>query len=154
MQHCPHCGQPVPPRNPYLTVDVVIYHRRRGVVLVERARPPLGWALPGGFVDYGESVEEAARREVREETGLDVVLAGLVGVYSEPSRDPRFHTVSVVFAAPPPEDAQPHGGDDARSAVFFPLDALPPLAFDHRRILDDFVNSPLKVRLDDLCSTL
>jgi 8-oxo-dGTP diphosphatase len=86
---CPHCGRGAPrQRNPFPTVDVVVYDPARGVVLVERANPPHGWALPGGFVDLGESVPAAAVREAREETGLDVVLTGLVGVYSDPGRAP------------------------------------------------------------------
>ena len=81
------------PRNPAPTVDIVILAAGLGIVLVERKNPPPGWALPGGFVDYGESCEAAAVREAREETGLDVVLTGLVGVYSDPARDPRGHTM-------------------------------------------------------------
>lgn len=139
MPACPYCGREISPRNPYPTVDVVLYHPERGVVLVERANPPHGWALPGGFVDYGESVETAARREVLEETGIEVQGLVLLGVYSDPGRDPRFHTMSTVFVARVSDHASPRGGDDARCARFFPLQALPPLAFDHRQILEDFV---------------
>jgi 8-oxo-dGTP diphosphatase len=126
------------PRNPYPTVDVVIFDPSRGVVLIERKNPPHGWALPGGFVDYGETVETAAVREAKEETGLDVVLTGLLGVYSDPDRDPRMHTMSVVFTghAARPEAAK--AGDDAGNLRFFALDDLPDLAFDHAKILDDF----------------
>lgn len=141
MPVCPQCGAPIPQRNPYPTVDVVIFHPSRGVVLVERRNPPLGWALPGGFVDYGEPVEAAARREAWEETGLTVGELALLGVYSDPSRDPRFHTMSTVFVARAPEAAAPRGGDDARAARFFPLDAWPALAFDHGRILADFLRN-------------
>ena len=124
------------PRGPALTVDVII-ELEQGIVLVRRANPPLGWALPGGFVDYGESVEQAARREALEETGLDVDLVRLLGVYSDPSRDPRQHTVSVVFVAR--ALGQPRGGDDAAEAVACQRDALPgPLVFDHARILADY----------------
>lgn len=127
-------------RNPLPTVDVVIYHPQRGVVLVKRRNPPHGWALPGGFVDYGETVEHAARREALEETSLAVSLLGLVGVYSDPGRDPRGHTISTVFAARTDEPDAVLGGDDAAEARFFPLDALPePLAFDHASILEDFM---------------
>jgi len=93
-------------------------------------------------VDYGESVEQAAIREAREETGLDVRLSGLLGVYSDPGRDPRFHTVSIVFTAEVSADANPCAGDDAGQAEFFALNALPEqIAFDHRRIIDDYMRS-------------
>ena len=135
-------------RNPVPTVDVVILVPDAGpdggVVLVERRNPPPGWALPGGFVDYGETCEHAAEREAREETGLDVELTGLLGVYSDPARDPRQHTLSVVYAAQAPAGAEPRGGDDAARAQFFPLELLPEaLAFDHARIIADF-----RARLD------
>ncbi|GFK96034.1 Bifunctional NMN adenylyltransferase/Nudix hydrolase [Fundidesulfovibrio magnetotacticus] len=109
------------------------------MVLIERLNEPHGWALPGGFVDYGESVERAAVREAREETGLDVELTGLLGVYSDPRRDPRQHTLSVVFTALPEDMARLGAGDDAKRAAVFGLDALPaPLCFDHALILEDF----------------
>lgn len=126
------------PRNPYPTVDILIYVPDRGVLLIERKNPPHGWALPGGFIDYGESVETAAIREAREETGLDVVLTGLLGVYSAPDRDPRHHTMSVVYTAQAKDLSVLQAGDDAGNAIFYPLDALPPLAFDHARIIGDF----------------
>ena len=133
-------------RNPAPTVDLVIYDPARGVVLVERKNPPSGWALPGGFVDYGETCETAARREAKEETGLDVVLTGLVGVYSDPARDPRGHTMSVVYAAQARNPEALAAGDDAAKALFFPLEALPPLAFDHGRILGDFMSGIARLR--------
>lgn len=138
---CPHCGEAVQIyRNPVPTVDVVIHDPERGVVFIERANPPHGWALPGGFVDYGETVEAAAVREALEETGLEVALTGLLGVYSDPARDPRQHTLSVVFTARAREAAVPRAGDDAAKARFFPLDDPPEnLAFDHARILADYV---------------
>ena len=124
------------PRNPYLTVDVVV-EVDGGVVLIERANEPRGWALPGGFVDYGESPEDAARREVDEETGLDVTLTALLGVYGAPDRDPRQHNVSIVFVGR--AEGAPVGGDDAAAARVVALDALPsPLCFDHARILADY----------------
>ncbi len=135
---CPHCGVASPARNPFPTVDIVLYRPGHGVLLIKRRNPPHGWALPGGFIDYGESAEQAAVREAREETGLDVVLTGLLGVYSDPRRDPRFHTLSVVFLAEAAPDAAPVAGDDAGEARFFSLDALPDMAFDHRNIVDDF----------------
>ncbi|MDR2162072.1 MAG: NUDIX hydrolase [Desulfovibrio sp.] len=136
------------PGNPVPTVDVVIYHPDRGVVLVLRKNPPLGWALPGGFVDYGETVEAAAVREAAEETALRVRLTGLLGVYSNPARDSRLHTISTVFTAAAENPGEVRGGDDAREARFFALDGLPEvLAFDHGEILRDFARTrgePLK----------
>lgn len=126
------------PRNPLPTVDILVHHPARGVLLIERANPPHGWALPGGFIDYGESAEAAAVREAREETGLDVVLTDLLGVYSAPDRDPRQHTLSVVYLAEAFDLSALKADDDARDARFFPLAALPELAFDHGRILQDF----------------
>ena len=144
MEHaltCPHCGGDVVSyRNPAPTTDVIIYEPSRGIVLIKRKNPPYGFALPGGFVDEGESVEAAAVREMREETHLDVVLTGLLGVYSAPDRDPRRHTMSVVFIGQPRDTDALCAGDDAAEAAFYPLDALPaPLAFDHGRIVQDFL---------------
>lgn len=136
---CPSCGRPVTVHaSPVPTVDVVIFLPGQGVVLVERRNPPPGFALPGGFVDYGETVERAAVREAKEETGLDVELTGLLGVYSHPSRDARLHTLSVVFTAQARDLSTLRAGDDAAGVGVFPLDALPDLAFDHARILADF----------------
>ncbi|MDZ7759363.1 MAG: NUDIX hydrolase [Desulfovermiculus sp.] len=136
---CPKCGGEVPVyRNPIPTVDVVISIPERGVVLVERRNPPFGWALPGGFVDYGESVEQAAIREAKEETGLDVHLHGMFGVYSSPDRDPRQHNMSVVFMAEALDPDQLKAGDDAGRVCVAPLTKLPELAFDHARILADY----------------
>ena len=134
---CPRCGSPVVRyRNPLPTVDIII-ETGEGIVLIRRRNPPYGWALPGGFVDYGESLEAAAVREAREETSLDVVLTGQLGAYSDPSRDPRHHTISVVFMAT--ARGTPRGGDDASRAEVFTEDSLPEdLAFDHARILGDY----------------
>lgn len=124
------------PRNPFLTVDILI-ETQGGVVLIRRKNPPHGWALPGGFVDYGESVEEAARRETLEETGLIVSHLRQFHTYSDPARDPRHHTVSVVFLAT--ATGRPVGNDDAAEARVFALESLPtPLAFDHGQILADY----------------
>jgi len=139
VKSCPSCGQPVTVHvNPVPTVDVVIFLPGQGVVLVERRNPPLGFALPGGFVDYGETVEQAAVREAREETGLEVELTGLLGVYSHPSRDERLHTISVVFTAQARDLATLCAGDDAAGVGVYRLDDLPDLAFDHARILADY----------------
>lgn len=136
---CPHCGQALQLyRNPVPTVDVIIATLDNEVVLIKRRNPPHGWALPGGFVDYGESVEDAARREAREETGLTLDLYALLGVYSHPERDQRKHTLSVVFVAFMDCEASLQAGDDAGEAGLFSLQQLPDLAFDHQQILEDF----------------
>ncbi|OQX61335.1 MAG: NUDIX hydrolase [Desulfococcus sp. 4484_241] len=123
-------------RNPALTVDIIIEVGQK-VVLIERRNPPYGWALPGGFVDYGESLEAAAIREAREETSLDVKLLEQFHAYSDPSRDPRFHTVSVVFLAS--ADGSPKAADDAINTGLFTEKDLPSgLAFDHGRILEHY----------------
>lgn len=136
---CPRCGAPVLVySNPVPTVDVVIA-ADDGVVLIRRKNPPMGWALPGGFVDYGETVEQAAVREAREETGLDVELTGLLGVYSDPARDSRQHTISVVFTATAKNFMKLKAGDDAGAVRVFLRQSLPDeLAFDHDQILMDF----------------
>jgi 8-oxo-dGTP diphosphatase len=122
---------------PRPTVDAIVHRPGRGVLLVRRRNPPPGWALPGGFVDPGESCEDAVVRETLEETGLRVVRRRQFHVYSDPGRDPRVFTVGVVFVVE--ADGEPQAGDDAADARFFPLDALPDaVAFDHRRILEDF----------------
>ena len=135
---CPHCGGLVYTyRNPLPTVDIIIELENQGFVLIKRANRPYGWALPGGFVDYGESLEEAARREAREETSLDVEIMGQLGAYSAPDRDPRHHTISVVFLAK--ARGKPRAADDAKEIGVFTKDNLPsPLAFDHGKILEDY----------------
>jgi 8-oxo-dGTP diphosphatase len=134
--HCPACGTQVQTfRNPAPTVDIII-ETEGGIVLIERKNPPHGWALPGGFVDYGESFEDAARREAAEETGLMVTLMTQLHTYSDPNRDARQHTASTVYVAT--ADGQPVAADDARHAEVFFEGNLPPLVFDHARILQDY----------------
>lgn len=123
-------------RNPRPTVDLII-RREGGIVLIRRRYPPPGWALPGGFVDIGESLEEAAVREGREETSLEITLERQFHTYSDPSRDPRRHTITTVFIAEGRGELK--AADDAAEAGVFPPDALPtPLAFDHEEILRDY----------------
>lgn len=126
-------------RNPLLTVDAII-ETKSGIVLIERKNPPYGWAFPGGFVDYGESLEEAVIREAKEETGLDIQIIEQFHAYSDPSRDPRKHTVSVVFIAGSPEDQKPTAMDDAKEVrVFGYDDDMPVLVFDHGQIMSDYM---------------
>lgn len=128
-------------RNPTPTVDIIIElndRPQRPIVLIERLNPPYGWAIPGGFVDYGESVETAAKREAEEETGLRVELIDQFYVYSDPNRDPRQHTLSVVFLATAQGD--PKAGDDAKNLdIFEPWQIPKNLCFDHDRILQDYL---------------
>lgn len=131
-------------KNPAPTVDIIIEiddgslsSGHPGIVLIKRRNPPFGWAIPGGFVDYGETLEAAAVREAREETGLDVTLVRQFHAYSDPARDPRKHTISTVFIAR--ARGVPVAADDATEACVFPVAALPePMAFDHADILRDY----------------
>jgi 8-oxo-dGTP diphosphatase len=127
----------VPERqSPLPTVDIIIEYAG-GIVLIRRRFEPLGWAIPGGFVDYGESVEDAARREAREETGLEVTLLRQFHTYSDPARDTRRHTISTVFIARAEGDLR--AGDDAADAGVFKRGGIPsPIVFDHREILEDY----------------
>ena len=135
---CPHCGNVLEKyRNPFPTVDIIIVMETGGIVLIKRKNPPFGWALPGGFVDYGESLESAAVREAEEETSLKVDLQYQLGAYSDPQRDPRQHTISVVFVAR--AAGEPRAADDAADVGIFQSSSLPEsLAFDHGKILQDY----------------
>ena len=130
------------PQTPLLTADIIIEltdRSDRPVVLIKRKYPPVGWAIPGGFVDIGESVEQAAVREAKEETALDVTLTKLLGVYSNPERDPRGHTASAVFIAE--ASGQPSAQDDAADIAVIDIQSLPEdLVFDHNQILADYVS--------------
>lgn len=134
---CPACGTEVREyRNPFPTVDIII-EVHNGIILIERKNPPYGWALPGGFVDYGESLEDAAVREAREETSLEIQNLQLLGCYSDPERDSRMHTISTVFVGT--GIGHPQASDDAVSLASFEPDSLPEqLCFDHARILKDY----------------
>jgi ADP-ribose pyrophosphatase YjhB (NUDIX family) len=124
------------PRNPIPTIDLIIEYNK-SVILINRKNPPEGWALPGGFVDYGESLEAAAVREAKEETGLNVELLRQFHAYSDPKRDPRHHTITIVFIARAKGKAI--AGDDAKELGLFNKDTLPDqIAFDHRDIINDY----------------
>lgn len=136
---CPKCNADVTTyRNPFPTVDIIIRQGEK-IVLIERRNEPRGWALPGGFVDYGESLEQAAIREAEEETALKLTNLRQFRVYSDPGRDPRQHNISLVFTAD--GEGLLCGGDDAAQAKLFSLEQLPQLCFDHAQILDDYRRS-------------
>jgi ADP-ribose pyrophosphatase YjhB (NUDIX family) len=128
-------------RNPVPTVDIIIEidreDGREGIVLIERKNPPPGWAIPGGFVDYGESLEEAAVREAREETSLNIHQLRQFHTYSDPNRDPRQHTISTVYIAK--GSGKPKAQDDAQKIEIFTEEEIDfPLAFDHGQIIKDY----------------
>jgi len=127
-------------KNPFPTVDIIIELvdiKERPIVLIKRKNPPYGWAIPGGFVDYGESLEEAAIREAKEETSLDVKLIKQMHTYSDPKRDPRQHNITTVYIAR--AKGTPKARDDAKEIGIFTKDSLPNnLAFDHKKILEDY----------------
>jgi len=125
-------------KNPIPTVDIII-EINDGIVLIKRKNPPYGWAIPGGFIDYGESAESAAIREAKEETNLEITDLRQFHIYSDPNRDPRFHTISIVFVAK--AKGIPQAKDDAMEIGVFTEDNLPAeIAFDHRKILEDYFN--------------
>ncbi|MCJ7583091.1 MAG: NUDIX hydrolase [Candidatus Aminicenantes bacterium] len=131
-------------KNPVPTVDIIIEMDKSGgqpgIVLIKRKNPPHGWALPGGFVDYGESLEHAAKREAKEETSLDIQIISQMFTYSNPKRDPRFHTITTVYIAK--AKGIPEAKDDAAEVRVFTREELDfPLAFDHAKILEDYFHS-------------
>jgi len=143
------------PVTPSLAADAIVElvnEPGKPIVLIERRNPPYGWAIPGGFVDIGETLEYAAIREAKEEISLDIELTCLLGIYSNPKRDTRGHTITAVYVAT--STGRPIAADDAKSLGIFTLDHLPsPLAFDHAMVLDDYRQyrdngkvAPLRVR--------
>ena len=135
---CPKCKNEIEVyQNPIPTVDIIIEIESKGIVLIKRKNPPYGWAIPGGFVDYGESLEQAAVREAKEETNLDVKLIRQFHAYSDPIRDPRHHSISTVYVAK--AKGLPKAKDDAVEIGLFSKSTLPgEIAFDHRSILNDY----------------
>ncbi|MDH5599715.1 MAG: NUDIX hydrolase [Gammaproteobacteria bacterium] len=143
------------PETPLLAADTIIElvdQPGQPIVLIERKNPPYGWAIPGGFVDIGERLEIAAIREAKEEVCLDVTLKALLGIYSDPKRDDRGHTVTAVYVAE--AKGVPQAADDAKNLAVFTLDNLPQeLAFDHAQVLEDYQNfretgriAPLRIK--------
>ncbi|MFB0508407.1 MAG: NUDIX domain-containing protein [Thermodesulfobacteriota bacterium] len=147
---CPRCGAKIRNyKNPFPTVDIIIEVEaggvEAGIVLIRRKNEPLGWAIPGGFVDYGESLQQAAVREAKEETGLAVRLIRQFHTYSDPKRDPRFHAISTVYIAK--AQGIPEAQDDAQDVGIFGKHNLPEdIVFDHREILEDYFMDKLQER--------
>ena len=137
----PNCNTTVKTyRNPFPTVDIIVRQGKQ-IVFIERKNEPFGWTLPGGFADYGERLEQAALREAREETALELKNLQQFQAHSDPKRDPRQHNMSMVFTAAAAAAGLLCGGDDAAQAKLFSLDALPKLCFDHAKILEDYRNN-------------
>ena len=138
---CPKCQNEIEVyRNPIPTVDIIIQVEGKGIILIKRKNPPYGWAIPGGFVDYGESLEQAAIREGKEETNLDVELIRQFHTYSDPNRDSRHHSISTVYIGK--AKGKPEAKDDALEIGIFTRNNLPEeIAFDHRAILNDYFRS-------------
>jgi ADP-ribose pyrophosphatase YjhB (NUDIX family) len=138
---CPNCLKEIEVyQNPIPTVDIIIETESKGVILIKRKNAPYGWAIPGGFVDYGESLEDAAIREAREETNLDIKQLRQFHTYSDPNRDPRHHSISTVYIAK--GNGTPQAKDDALEIGTFNESNLPEeIAFDHRSILKDYFKS-------------
>lgn len=140
IKNCPKCGETVYVyKTPFLTVDAIIEMEDKRIVLIRRKNQPYGWAIPGGYVDYGETLEEAVIREAKEETSLDIELIRQFHAYSDPSRDPRQHNISVVFIAKASGDMR--ADSDAEDIGLFGKESLPEdIVFDHPKILDDYFN--------------
>jgi ADP-ribose pyrophosphatase YjhB (NUDIX family) len=138
---CPKCKKEIEVyKNPIPTVDIIIEIESKGIILIKRKNSPFGWAIPGGFVDYGESLEEAAIREAKEETNLDVKLIRQFHTYSDKKRDPRHHSISTVYIAK--GKGKPKAKDDALEiGIFNELNLPDEIAFDHRLILKDYFKS-------------
>ena len=124
-------------REPRITADIIVELEDKGIILIKRKNPPVGWALPGGFLDYGESLEECAVREAKEETSLNIELKGQFHTYSTLDRDPRWHTVTTVFIAS--ASGVPKASTDASEIGVFKRNEIPEdLVFDHNKILEDY----------------
>jgi ADP-ribose pyrophosphatase YjhB (NUDIX family) len=142
---CPKCKNEIEIfRNPIPTVDIIIEYGEEGIVLIKRKNLPFGWAIPGGFVDYGESLEKAAVREAKEETNLDVEIVNQFHTYSDPNRDVRYHTITTAYIAT--SKGKPEAGDDASEIGVFTRNTLPEeIAFDHRQILEDYFGQKQRI---------
>lgn len=152
-RHCPQCGTPIEQyKNPIPTVDVIIEYKndegKEGIIMIFRGNDPHQWALPGGFVEYAESLEQAAAREAEEETSLKVTDLRQFHTYSNPDRDPRHHTITTVYIGK--GNGVPRANDDAKHIGIFTHDSLPDeIAFDHREVLVDYFNWKKKKELED-----
>ena len=135
---CASCGSDIGYKKPSITVDCVIYTENKEIILIERKNAPFGFALAGGFVDYNETCECAVIREMQEEVGLNITIEGVLGVYSDPKRDLRGHTISIVYYAKYPVGQKIQAGDDAKNAALYSIENLPTLVFDHEEIVKDF----------------
>lgn len=129
------------PKTPFLTVDGIVEYGQDSILIIERGKEPYGYALPGGFVEIGEDIKSAVIRELKEETNLDVQVKDLLGIYSNPKRDPRGHTVAAVFVCSASTNEKPVSGDDAKKIMIFKISEIPfdKLVFDHDQIIRDYI---------------